>query len=92
MRIRWTLPAAGDLTQICDYIEKRGSAAAARRVALSIHAGIGLFGRFPMQGRTGRTPSTRELVLPGLPYVAVYRVGEGVVEILRILHGAQEWP
>jgi len=25
MRIRWTRPAAGDLTQICDYIEKHGA-------------------------------------------------------------------
>ncbi len=92
MRIRWTLPAAGDLTQICDYVEKRGSPMAARRVALSIYEGIGLLGKFPMHGRTGRSPNTRELVLAGLPYLAVYRVGKDVVEILRILHGAQEWP
>jgi plasmid stabilization system protein ParE len=26
-----------------------------------------------------------------LPYLAVYRVREDVVEILRVLHGAQEW-
>jgi hypothetical protein len=29
MRVRWTLPAAGDLTQICDYIQKHGSGATA---------------------------------------------------------------
>jgi len=92
MRIRWTLPAAGDLTQICDYVEKRGSPVAARRVALSIYAGIGSLGKSPMQGRTGGSPNTRELVLAGLPYLAVYRAGKDVVEILRILHGAQEWP
>jgi toxin ParE1/3/4 len=92
MRIRWTRPATGDLTQIRDYIEKRGSAAVARRVALSIHEGVGQLGNFPMQGRTGRSPNTRELVLAGLPHLAVYRVGDGIVEILRVLHGAQEWP
>jgi toxin ParE1/3/4 len=92
MNIRWTLPAAGDLTQICDYIEKRGSAAAARRVALSIYEAISLLGNFPMQGRTGRSPNTRELVLVGLPYIAIYRLNEDTVEILRLLHGAQEWP
>ena len=36
MLIRWTLPATGDLTQICDYVEQHGSAAASRRIALSI--------------------------------------------------------
>lgn len=92
MNIRWALPAAGDLTQICDYIEKRGSAAAARRVAFSIYEAISLLERFPMQGRTGRSPNTRELVLVGLPYIAVYRLNEDTVEILRLLHGAQEWP
>ena len=92
MRIRWTLAAAEDLTQICDYIEKHGSGAIARRVALSVYEGASQLARFPEQGRTGRVPNTRELVLTGLPYVAVYRVGEDAVEILRILHGAQEWP
>jgi len=36
MRIRWTEPAARDLTQIADYLEKRGSSAIARRIAISI--------------------------------------------------------
>jgi plasmid stabilization system protein ParE len=30
--------------------------------------------------------------LSGLPYLAVYRVHEDTVEIVRILHGAQAWP
>jgi plasmid stabilization system protein ParE len=36
MRIRWTDPAARDLTHICDYIHDRDAPAAARRVALTI--------------------------------------------------------
>jgi toxin ParE1/3/4 len=92
MRIRWTRPAAGDLTQICDYIEKHASTAIARRVALSIYQHVGTLAEFPERGRTGRRPDTRELVLTGLPYIAVYRIGKDGVEILRILHGAQEWP
>lgn len=35
---------------------------------------------------------TRELVFTGLPFVAVYRIREDVIEISRILHGAQKWP
>jgi toxin ParE1/3/4 len=94
MRIRWSRPAAGDLTQICDYIERHGSASTARRVALSIYQHVGTLAEFPERGRTGRSrrPDTRELVVAGLPYLAVYRIGRDGVEILRILHGAQEWP
>ena len=39
-----------------------------------------------------RMKGRRELVLPSLPYIAVYRVKEQVVEISRIYHGAQDWP
>jgi len=35
---------------------------------------------------------TRELVFSPLPFVVVYRVKEEIVEIARVLHGAQQWP
>jgi len=67
MRIRWTDPAVLDFTQICDYIEQHGSAATARRVALSIYKQISGLGKFPESGRTGRHPETRELVFLDFP-------------------------
>jgi plasmid stabilization system protein ParE len=36
--------------------------------------------------------STRELVFAGLPYIVVYRIQDQDLEILRIYHGAQDWP
>jgi len=92
MRIRWTEPATRDLTEIADYLEKHGSSAIARRIVPSICDSIGGLAQFPWQGRTGRKSGTRELVLNDLPYLAVYRLQGDVVEILRILHGAQIWP
>jgi toxin ParE1/3/4 len=92
MRVRWTEPAARDLTQICDYIQEHGSAAAARRVALLIYEGVDTLSRFPGLGRIGRKAGTRELILSGLPYIAIYRMRGESAEILRILHGAQNWP
>jgi toxin ParE1/3/4 len=92
MLIRWTNPALRDFTYICDYIEKHGSQSAARRVAISLHRQIDVLAEFPECGRTGRKPDTRELVFSGLPYLAVYRVQEDAVQIVRILHGAQQWP
>jgi toxin ParE1/3/4 len=92
MHVRWTQPAARDLTQICDYIELHGNTAVARRVALSIYDGVAALVEFPERGRAGGKSGTRELVLTGLPHLAVYRIRTDTVEILRILHGAQNWP
>ena len=92
MPIRWTPPAARDLTQIADYIQEKDGPAPARRVALAIHEAVSRLSRFPQLGRPGKKAGTRELVIAGLPYLAVYRVHENVVELLRILHGARRWP
>ena len=43
-------------------------------------------------GRAGRLPETRELVLPGTAYLIVYRSREDGTQILRLLHGARDWP
>jgi len=43
------------------------------------------------RGRPGRKPGTREITLGSLP-VIIYRVQNEAVEIVRILHGAQQWP
>jgi len=92
MRIRWTQPAVQDLTGICDYVGEHGSPVTARRVALTIYESVALLQKFPHRGRPGRETSTRELVIPNLPYVVIYRIREQIIEITRILHGAQSWP
>ena len=46
----------------------------------------------PAVGRPGRVPGTRELVVSRTPYVIPYRVREGVVEILRVVHARRRWP
>jgi toxin ParE1/3/4 len=92
MRLRWTQPAARDFTHICDYTRERDGPTAARRVALAIYEGVSSLTHFPQRGRPGRRLNTRELVLSGLPFVVVYRIREEVIEINRILHGAQQWP
>ncbi len=35
---------------------------------------------------------TREAVVTGTPYILPYRIRANAVEILRVLHAAQEWP
>jgi addiction module RelE/StbE family toxin len=90
--IRWTETAVRDLTRVCDYIEQRYGSAHARSVALKIYEATEALGQFPYRGRAGRKSGTRELVTTDLPYLIVYRVREEIIEITRILHGAQKWP
>ncbi len=92
MRVRWTDPAALDLTGICDYTQEHHGPEAARKLALHVYAAVGSLLQFPHLGRLGRKPGTRELVFSGLPFLAVYRIRDEVIEIARILHGAQKWP
>ena len=46
----------------------------------------------PAIGRPGRVADTRELVIPGTPYIIPYRVKSDVVQIITVLHSAQRWP
>jgi toxin ParE1/3/4 len=92
MVVRWTKPATDDLTNICDYSEERFGIAQARRAALTIHDPADSLREMPFLGRTGSKPGTRELPICGLPMLIIYRVGKEAVEIVRILHGARQWP
>jgi len=89
MRLRWTVPASQDLYSITRYI-RRDNPTAAREVAEAIYEGCENLVNSPHRGRKGKHSGTRELVFSPLPYVAVYRVMEDVVEILHIWHGAQD--
>ena len=91
MIVRWTGPAA-DLTHICDHTEKRFGAAQARRAAMAIYDAAAALQDMPLRGRPGRRPGTRELTVASLPFVIIYRAGKEAVEIVRILHGSQQWP
>ena len=91
MRVRWTTVAADDLAHIVDYIRK-DNPAAARRVAQTIYQGVSRLRRFPNMGRVGLAENTRELVLSPWPYIAVYELIAGQIQVLRIRHAAQDWP
>lgn len=91
MRVRWTTPAAEDLYRIAPRI-KQDNPSAATRIAKSLYEAAASLRQFPHSGRRGRMEGTRELVVPSLPYIVVYRITDQVAEIVRIYHGAQDWP
>lgn len=91
MRLLWSPSAVADRTDIFDYIAAENPAAAlASDTAIARH--VERLRRFPNAGRIGRVEGTRELVLPRTPFVAVYRATPTGIILLRILHGAREWP
>ena len=91
MRLEWSLFAQADRDAIFDYIEA-DSPQAAITVDDRIQVQVEGLMQFPASGRPGRIEETRELVILRTPYIAAYRIAGNTVRILRVLHGAQQWP
>jgi toxin ParE1/3/4 len=90
-QVRWTEPAAQDLEEITEFIRK-DRPAAAQAVAEALFDAANSLGSFSGRARIGKIPGTRELIVPGLPYIVVYRLSADAVPILRIYHGARNPP
>jgi toxin ParE1/3/4 len=91
MKIVWTRRAVLNLHHVREFI-RLDNATAAAKVGARIETAAQGLACYPESGRAGEVPGTRELILPGLPYLIVYRLQGGRVEILRVLHGRQKWP
>lgn len=90
MLVRWTAEAAADLEQITNYRFAKAPENAAQ-IVQAIYSTASNLTIFPLRGRSGKKPGTRELVVSSLPYIIVYRVDAEAIYITRILHGAQKW-
>jgi|ERR1017187_3372080 addiction module RelE/StbE family toxin len=91
MLLQWSAFALADREAIFDYIEAdspRAAIAVDERIRTSVEGLV----RFPEMGHPGRIDGTRELVISNTPYIAAYRIADNSVRILRVLHGAQQWP
>ena len=89
MKLRWQVSAVSDLANIRDYIAVN-SPSAARDVVDRVFRSVERLRMFPASGRLGQVPGTREVVVPGLPYVVVYTHDETRVDVVAIFHGAQK--
>ena len=91
MRIKWFRQALLDLDQIETYIAE-DSPSTAVEVVVKIIKAVSLLGAQQGIGRAGRVPGTKELIVPGLPYIVPYRVKDGEVQVLRVYHTSRKWP
>lgn len=82
--------AYDDLDRIYAWIAKDRSHAA-DSVVERILASAQRLGSFPYMGHSGRVRSTYEWVVPGLPFILVYRIHikDDLVSIDAVFHGAQ---
>jgi len=91
VRVKWLRAARANLIAVSEHIAQDNPDAAARTVAAIVKA-VETLERFPALGRPGRISGTRELVVPGTPYIVPYRVRGDVVQLIRVFHAARKWP
>lgn len=95
MLLKWTDLADIDLEKIEAHITQENSPIVAIDVVMNIIDSAQLIlPDHPRAGRQGRLKNTRELVIDGVPFIVIYRenVSTNCLEILRVLHGGQQWP
>jgi addiction module RelE/StbE family toxin len=91
MRIVWLDRAQNDLDQVAEFV-MQNNPAAALKVVVTIRESTQVLSVHPELGRIGRVEGTRELVIPGLPYILPYQVVDSEVRILAVMHTARKWP
>ena len=91
MRLEWLPFADNDLDNILGFIAADNPFAAVTQGDEILTQTSNLI-KNPEMGRKGRVTGTRELVIMRTPFIAAYRVKQSRIQILRILHGAREWP
>ena len=91
MTIVWSPRAIGHLAHLRDYIA-RDNPEAANRIATALLDVVERLAELPNRGRPGRAAGTRELVVPGTPYIIAYRLRGGSLEVVAVFHARQKWP
>jgi addiction module RelE/StbE family toxin len=91
IRIKWLDLAVDDLEDIAGYISE-DNPDAARRIVSRLWLAARTLAEQPEIGRPGRVHGTRELVVADTPFIVPYRLVGSEIQILRVLHGARDWP
>ena len=91
MTLRLSEAARDDLRAIYRYYAERSPASADSIIGTILKAANGLT-RFPLMGKQGPIEGTRERVVSRYPYGIIYILEEDTIVVLRIVHGAQQWP
>jgi len=93
VRVVLTDAAEADLAELYAYYGERSGPAADQVLEAVLRAMASLVA-FPLLGRPGSVPHTRERILTRYPYRFVYHLDEAtqVIEVWRVIHDARQWP
>jgi toxin ParE1/3/4 len=92
LNVNFTPEAIHDLESIHNHISSQDRRAA-DRVLSRIRQTVVIFEAFPLLGRQGSVPETREFAISGLPYTIVYRIASTTeIDILTIVHQRKLYP
>jgi toxin ParE1/3/4 len=90
-----TQKAECDLDAIHEYYQGVVGVDAAIEIVTTILHSFHQLEQFPGSGRPSVMPDVRELVINSYPFIAPYRLMNGQIQILRLLHQraerAQDW-
>jgi addiction module RelE/StbE family toxin len=87
----WSPRAVEHLAQLRAYIAQ-DNPTAANRIGGTLLEAVERLAELPNLGRPGRVAGTRELVVPGTPYVIPYRLRGDRLEVIAVFHGRQKRP
>lgn len=87
----WSPRAVEHLAHLRSHIA-HDNPKAANRIASALLEAVERLAELPNLGRPGRVAGTRELVVPGTPYVIPYRLRGDRLEVIAVFHGRRQWP
>ena len=91
MKLRWTPRAVADMEEISDYLVAV-SPQAWEHLLLRVERLTETILDFPLMGKAGLLPGTREFVLSGTPYILVFQLKDDSVVILSVRDGRMRLP
>jgi toxin ParE1/3/4 len=91
MQVQWTASAESDQEKLIAYITQDSPTPALSQLD-EIQGQTDLLADYSKLDRLGRVKGTRELVVNRTSFIIVYRIKGRAVQILWVLHGAQQWP
>ena len=88
MILIWSPTARAHLRHAEAFIAEDNPRAAVKTAERILNA-VERLREYPASGRPGQLPHTRELMVPGTPFVLPDRVRGEAVEFLGVIHGAR---
>ena len=85
-----TPEAERDIFTIAANIRIQDSLESAMHAVSELKKHLNTLAENPESGRVGGCEGTREAIMTGLPYIAIYKKNNNSVMVLRVLHGAAE--